>query len=181
MPTDRHFRVKYWICQKDVSILPHEAKALLELFCFQLIIFVSRQIKLQSLFCLMRQNKNTWFYIGGSGLDRTNDFQKFCGLGLDRIQFHRMRTWLGLKNFTVRSSLPQTSMHWMFGGSAYLFAIIKYFPLLFSVYSFCNATFYHSGYIIKPPQPSSAIYGALRLLQGSKGTQSADLCLVASA
>jgi len=40
MPTDRHFRVKYWICQKDVSILPHEAKALLELFCFQLIIFV---------------------------------------------------------------------------------------------------------------------------------------------
>ena len=26
----------------------------------------------------MRQNKNTWFYIGGSGLDRTDDFQKFC-------------------------------------------------------------------------------------------------------
>ena len=23
----------------------------------------------------MRQNKNTWFYIGGSGLDRTDDFQ----------------------------------------------------------------------------------------------------------
>ena len=49
----------------------------------------------------MRQNKNTWFYIGGSGLDRTDDFQKFCGSGLDRIQFYRIRTGLGLKNFTV--------------------------------------------------------------------------------
>jgi len=45
----------------------------------------------------MRQNKTTWFYIGGSGLDRTDDFQKFCGSGLDRIQFHRIRTELGLK------------------------------------------------------------------------------------
>jgi len=25
---------------------------------------------------------------------------------------------------------------------------------------FCNATFFYSGYVIKPPQPSSAIYGA---------------------
>jgi len=50
-------------------------------------------------------------------------------------------------------------MYYMFSGSAYLFAIIKYFPLFFSVYSFCNATFFHSGYVIKPPQPSSAIYG----------------------
>ena len=53
----------------------------------------------------MRQNKNAWFYIGGSGLDRTDDFQKFCGLGLDWIQFYRISTGLGLKNFTVRSSL----------------------------------------------------------------------------
>ena len=28
------------------------------------------------------------------------------------------------------------------------------------VYSFCNATLFHSGYVIKPPQPSSAICGA---------------------
>jgi len=27
--------------------------------------------------------QNTWFYMGGLGLDRTNDFQKFCGSGLD--------------------------------------------------------------------------------------------------
>jgi len=53
----------------------------------------------------MRQNKNTLFYTGRSGLDRTDDFQKFCGLGLDRIQYYRIRTGLGLKNFTVRSSL----------------------------------------------------------------------------
>ena len=30
----------------------------------------------------------------------------------------------------------------------------------FSVYSFCKATSFHSGYVIKPPQPSSASYGA---------------------
>jgi len=42
--------------------------------------------------------------MGGSGLDRTDDFQKYCGSGLDRIQCHRIRTGLGLKNFTVRSS-----------------------------------------------------------------------------
>jgi len=38
-------------------------------------------------------------------MDRTDDFQKFCGSRLDRIQFHGIRTGLGLKNFTVRSSL----------------------------------------------------------------------------
>jgi len=43
--------------------------------------------------------------MGGSGLDRTDDIQKFCGSGLDRIQFYRIRTGLGLQNFTVRSSL----------------------------------------------------------------------------
>jgi len=58
-----------------VSILPHEAK------------------------------QNTGFYVGGSGLGRTYDFQKFCGSGLHRIQLLRIRIGLGLKNFTVRSSL----------------------------------------------------------------------------
>jgi len=43
--------------------------------------------------------------MGGSELDRTDDFQKFCGSGLDRIQFYRIRTGLGLINFTVLSSL----------------------------------------------------------------------------
>jgi len=44
--------------------------------------------------------------MGGSGLDRTVDFQKFCRSGLDRIQFLGIRIGLGLKNFTVCSSLP---------------------------------------------------------------------------
>jgi len=43
--------------------------------------------------------------MGGSGVDRTDDFQKFCRLGLNRIRFYRFRTGLGLKNFPVRSSL----------------------------------------------------------------------------
>ena len=30
----------------------------------------------------------------------------------------------------------------------------------FSFFCFCNATFFYSGYVIKPLQPSSAIYGA---------------------
>jgi len=40
----------------------------------------------------------------------SDDFQKFCGLGLDRIQFYRIRIGLGLKNFTVRSSLLSCSI-----------------------------------------------------------------------
>ena len=43
--------------------------------------------------------------MGGSGLDRSDDFHKFCESGLDWIQFYRIRTGLGLKNLSVRSSL----------------------------------------------------------------------------
>jgi len=35
-------------------------------------------------------------------------FSKICESGLDRIQFYRIRTGLGLKNFTVRSSLQHS-------------------------------------------------------------------------
>ena len=35
-----------------------------------------------------------------------------------------------------------------------------FFLCLFSVYSFCNATFFHTGDVIKPLQPSSVIDGA---------------------
>jgi len=42
-----------------------------------------------------------------------------------------------------------------------------FFLCFFSVYSFCNAIFFHSAYIIKPPQPSSTIYGA-PFLQATK-------------
>jgi len=36
---NRHYLVKFWKYQKAVSILPHEAKALLEIFCLQPIVF----------------------------------------------------------------------------------------------------------------------------------------------
>jgi len=48
--------------------------------------------------------------MGGSGLDRTEHFRKFCGSGLTRIQFFRNRTGLELKNFTVFSSLQSTTI-----------------------------------------------------------------------
>jgi len=35
-----------------------------------------------------------------------------------------------------------------------------FFLCFFSIYSFCNVTFFNSSYVIKPPQPSFAIYGA---------------------
>jgi len=35
-----------------------------------------------------------------------------------------------------------------------------FFLYFFSFFCFANATFFHPGYVIKPPQPSSAIYGA---------------------
>ena len=54
--------------------------------------------------------------MSGSGLDRTDYFQKFHGSGLDRIQFYRIRIGLGLKNFTVRSSL--VAKHVNMGGGA---------------------------------------------------------------
>ena len=47
--------------------------------------------------------------MGRSGMDRTDDFQKLCGSGLDRIQLLRIRIGLRLKNFAVRLSLPLTS------------------------------------------------------------------------
>jgi len=46
--------------------------------------------------------------MGGSGLDRIDDFQKFYETRLYRIQFLRIRIGLGLNNITVRSSLLRT-------------------------------------------------------------------------
>jgi len=40
---NRHFLIKFWKCHKALSILPHEAKALLQLFCLQPILFGYRQ------------------------------------------------------------------------------------------------------------------------------------------
>jgi len=53
--------------------------------------------------------------MGGSGLDRTDDFQKICGSGLDRIKFYWIGTRLGLKIFTVRSSLHIENISFAYG------------------------------------------------------------------
>jgi len=47
-------------------------------------------------------------------------------------------------------------MHSMFGRNAYQVAMIQHL----SFFCFYNTTFFYSGYVIKPPQPSSTIYGA---------------------
>jgi len=47
---NRHFLVKFRKSQKSVSILPHDAKALLELFCFQPIVIDERHNSSSSCF-----------------------------------------------------------------------------------------------------------------------------------
>jgi len=79
--------IKFWKCQKVVSNVPHEVVSILP----------------------HESKQNTWFYMGGSGLDRTDDFQKLCGSRLDRIQLLQIRIGFGLKNFTVHSSLEHNS------------------------------------------------------------------------
>ena len=54
---NRHLLIKLWQCQKAVPILPHEAKALLELFCFQPIVFSWRQNSSSSYFALWDKMK----------------------------------------------------------------------------------------------------------------------------
>ena len=61
--------------------------------------------KIAPLVLLTETMKIAQFYMGGSGLDRTDDFQKFCRSGLDRIQFYWIRTGFWLKNSTAHSSL----------------------------------------------------------------------------
>jgi len=52
-------------------------------------------------------------------------------------------------------------MHSMFWGKRILSCNDTKFLLhIFSFFCFCNATFFHSGYVIKPSQPSFALYRA---------------------
>jgi len=57
----------------------------------------------------MKQNENTWFYMGGSGLDRTNDLKKFAD-----------QNWIGFNFFGSRldsdckfhSQLISAKLYW---------------------------------------------------------------------
>ena len=85
-----------------MSIFPHEAKALLELFCLQPIVADLAKGKIAPAVLLphdtrteqrlLRQNKDTRFYIGGSGLDRTDNFKNFADQ--DWIGFNFIRSGL---------------------------------------------------------------------------------------
>ena len=100
---------------------------------------------------VLTHEANTWFCMGGSGLDRTGDFQKMCGSGLDRIQFLQIRTALGLKNFPVRSSLSHSrNSPWarfivllvpvfIFHGTGFLFFVVPVFIYFFKKFpNFCG-------------------------------------------
>jgi len=46
-----------------------------------------------------------------SGLDRTDNFQNFCGLGLDRIQFCLIRTWTEKFHSPLRQFSSKEEQH----------------------------------------------------------------------
>ena len=61
MRQNRRCLVKLWKCQKAMSILPHEAKALLQLFCLEPIIFGWRQNSLSGAFASWGKIKIHYF------------------------------------------------------------------------------------------------------------------------
>ena len=77
--------------------------------------------QLQQYFCVMKQNKNAWFYMGASGLDRIQS----CRIGIE----------LWLKKFTVRSSLVRrglTGILWhTLRNNGWVLMTTSYFFLLF--------------------------------------------------
>jgi len=109
----------------------------------------------------MRQNKNTWFYIGGSGLDRTVDFQKICLSGLDRIQFYQNRTGVWLKNFTVRSSLVLTVLNCTITASSGK----GVYDVNTTTYSYSEKNISQSREWLGKKQPSLEQYAEIRYLQ----------------
>ena len=93
-----HFIVQFCKCQKSVSTLPHETKALLELFCLQPIIFGERKNSSSS-YLLHEANKD-WI-----GLVIFKNLR--IRTGSDSILSDQDWTRTE-KNFTVRSSLDFT-------------------------------------------------------------------------
>jgi len=101
-----------------VSILPHEAKALLDLFCVQQSCLAKGKINPAVIFpCEAEQTLPKIHVFTLVDQDWTDDFRKFCGSGLDRIQCLRIRIGsdsifadrtakIGLKNFSPLNSVP---------------------------------------------------------------------------
>ena len=101
---NRHFLVKFWKCQKVVSILPREAKALLEVFWLQPIVFGLRQNSSSSSFASWGKIKMHDFILADEDWIGLMIF-KYLRIRTGSDSILSDRTGLGLKNFTVRSSL----------------------------------------------------------------------------
>ena len=77
--------------------------------------------------------------MGGSGLDRTDDFQKFCWAGLDRIQFYWTRLdsdWKISRSAHLCSAVHDTS-----GITAPFSHICNWCELHYILYIFANILF----------------------------------------
>jgi len=96
MPNTRHFLVKFWKCQKAVCVLPHEAKALLELFCLQPIIFGWRQNSCSSSFASWGKIKIHDFTLADQdwiGLMICKNFADQDWIGFNFIEWRLYSDW----------------------------------------------------------------------------------------
>ena len=117
---------KFWKCQKAVFILPHEARVLLELLSY----FAFGQIwliggKIDPAVVLPHDGKNTWFYMGGSGLDRTDGFQNFVDQGWIGFNLHR-QDWIRTEKFhspLISDSDHLWSAEWTRGDQSHFFRL----------------------------------------------------------
>jgi len=107
---NRHFLIKFLKCQNALSILPHEAKALLELFCLQPIIFSWRQNNSSSYFALWEKIKIPHFTLA---------VQDWIGLMIFKNLADQ--DWIGF-NF-IGSGLDSD---WKISQSAHLCSTVKF-------------------------------------------------------
>jgi len=89
---NRHFLVQFWKCQKAVSVLPHEAKALLEVFFLQPILIGKRQNSSSSSFASLGKIKIHDFSLAHQDWIGLMIFKNFADQ--DWIRFNFIRSGL---------------------------------------------------------------------------------------
>ena len=109
MRQNRHCLVKLWKCQKAMSILPHEAKALLQLFCLHPIIFGWREISFSGALASWGKIKNHYFTWADQDWIGLMIFKNFAD-----------QDWIGF-NF-IRSGLDSD---WKISQSAHLWFTLR--------------------------------------------------------
>jgi len=96
MRQNRHCLVKFWKSQKVMSIFPHKAKAILQLFCLQPIIFGWRQNSFSGVFVSWGRIKVHYFRWADQdwiGLMIFNNFANQSWIGLIFIGSGLDSTW----------------------------------------------------------------------------------------